>query len=257
MDKKLFIKQLVNRLKERLLPLTAMLSILVIDIFYIVLNNGSREVHSLVTEFDRHTPFLKIFILPYMSWQAFLFLTLAYLCFKDLRTYYRTLITIDLSLLICDMIFLFYQTTVPRPVLVGEDWLTRLIRALYRSDQPYNCFPSIHVLTSYVLLKAIHVSPVRNVWNRWIVSSFAITIILSTLFIKQHVLLDVIGGITIGGLVFTLVDRFEHVQLWIRTVLFDRLAQEPKNRMHEFSNDRYTLVQSKMDEAMEASKKIS
>jgi membrane-associated phospholipid phosphatase len=252
----------VKTFRSRLLPLCGMLSILIIDLFYLVLNHPTSDVHSLVTDLDRHTPFLKIFILPYMSWQAFLFITLTYLCFKDLRTYYRTLIAIDVSLLICDMIFFLYQTTVPRPVLVGDDMLTHLVRTLYRSDNPYNCFPSIHVLTSWILLKAIHMSPKRNVWNRTIISSIAITIIFSTLFIKQHVILDAVAGITIGGLVFTLVYRYEQVQLWGRQFITKAFAKENQHVVAKFSNEPfsnepYRLVKPEVEGVKKASKKIS
>ena len=52
-----------------------------------------------------------------------------------------------MGLLLCYSVYAIYQTTVPRPELIGSDWLLRTVQWVYRSDEPFNCFPSTHVLT--------------------------------------------------------------------------------------------------------------
>lgn len=182
-----------------------MLSIPISNILYCLLNNANRGIHSLVTDIDQGVPLLKLFVLPYISWYFFIFGTLTYFCLKDKNIYYRTLLSINLGLLISYGIYFFFQTYVPRPELIGDDVLTMLISFIYSNDQPYNAFPSIHVLLSFLMIKAINKYPAKNYLNVTIVYINAILIILATQFIKQHVILDLLSAIVLGGLIFDLV----------------------------------------------------
>ncbi|EHQ90341.1 phosphatase PAP2 family protein [Desulfosporosinus youngiae] len=188
-----------------LMPLFLMLSIPISNILYCLLNNGDRGIHSLVTDIDQGVPFIKLFILPYIAWYFFIFGTLTYFCFKDKNIYYRTLLSINLGLLISYGIYFFFQTHVPRPELIGDDLLTMLTAFIYSNDQPYNAFPSIHVLLSFLMIKAINKYPAKNYLNVTFVYINAILIILATQFIKQHVILDLLSAILLGGLIFDLV----------------------------------------------------
>ncbi|GAB4263844.1 phosphatase PAP2 family protein [Thermincola ferriacetica] len=196
------------QVKGNLVSFLLMLSIPIINVSYVILNNPGRGVHSLVTVVDRWIPFVKVFVLPYLGWYIFIFILLCYFCFKDRQTYYTTLIALNMTLLLSYLIFYFYQTTVPRPELVGADILTRLMAFVYSKDQPYNCFPSIHVSTSYLMVKALRVSPLRNRINSVAVGIIAGIIILSTLFVKQHVILDVLGGILLADIIFDVVYNY-------------------------------------------------
>ena len=178
---------------KKLMPFCLMLSIPTSNIIYCLLNNVNRGTHSLVTDLDRAVPFLKIFILPYLIWYFFIFGTLTYFCFKDRKIYYRTLLSINLGLLIAYGIYFFFQTNVPRPDLISNDFLTGLIAFVYNTDKPYNAFPSIHVLTSFLMIKAINKYPAKNYLNVTLVYITAILIILATQFVKQHVVLDLLS----------------------------------------------------------------
>jgi membrane-associated phospholipid phosphatase len=202
-------KGIILKCKENLIFLLLMGSIPLVNIFYPILNSSNRGVNSLVTDLDRGLPLLKVFILPYISWYGFIFITLAYLCLKDRRGYFKTLISINLSLLVCYTIYFFYQTTVPRPIINETDWLTELVALIYQADEPFNCFPSIHCLTSYLMMKAINNSSAKNLYNQSIIYPLAILIILSTLFVKQHVFLDVIIAILLGDIIYDFVTIME------------------------------------------------
>lgn len=198
----------VKNFTNMFMPLSFILSIPVLGLFYSLFNNPNRGVHSLVTDIDQGIPLVKIFIVPYISWYIFIFLTLSYLCFKDKDTYYKTLLAYNLSLIICYLVYFTYQTTVPRPVLVGDDIFTKFLSYIYSADQPYNCFPSIHALTSYLMIKAISTSSIKNKLNFIIISGTAGLIIISTLLVKQHVVLDALSAILLGDMVFKLVNGY-------------------------------------------------
>lgn len=208
----------MTKLKEKLIPLSFMLALPVLGVFYNLLNNGDGGVYSLVTDMDKGIPFLKIFIIPYIVWYIYLFITLGYLCFKDTDTYYKTLMSYCLGIVVCYIIYSVYQTSVPRPVLTGNDMLTRAVGFIYSIDQPFNCFPSIHSLSSYLMIKAINISSAKNIINSILINGISVSIILSTLFVKQHVVLDALSAVLLGDIVFKIVCNFnmEKAIVWIK-----------------------------------------
>jgi len=208
----------MKKIIRNLMPFSLMLSIPISNFVYCLLNNANRGTHSLVTDFDLGVPFLKVFIVPYLIWYFFIFGTLTYFCFKDKKIYYRTLLSINLGVLIAYAIYFLFQTTVPRPDLVGNDLLTKLIAFVYTYDHPYNAFPSIHVLTSFLMIKAINKYPAKNYLNVTLVYLNAILIILATQFIKQHVILDLFSAIVLGGLIFDLLFyvNTEGLRTWLK-----------------------------------------
>ncbi|MGQ0416263.1 phosphatase PAP2 family protein [Bacillus sp. HC-TM] len=102
--------------------------------------------------------------------------------------------------LACFSIYYFWQTTVPRPTVVGTDVFSELVRYIYSIDQPVNCFPSIHVLTTFVIMLAAFKRREQHVFEYYILTFFGTLIILSTLFTKQHAFVDAVTGTLIGSL---------------------------------------------------------
>jgi membrane-associated phospholipid phosphatase len=96
--------------------------------------------------------------------------------------------------------FVIYPTMAPRPEQVsGAGFGVWGLRALYGADPPYNCFPSLHVAHSFV--SALAVSRVhRRLGGAAVVA--ALLVALSTLFTKQHYVLDVAGGIVLAAAAF-------------------------------------------------------
>lgn len=199
---------ILKTLKSNLLAFCTMLLIVPLNAFYLLLNNSKRGSYNLTTPVDNAIPFVKEFIIPYVAWYGFIFFVMAYLCFKDRKTYYITLACYILGLSTSFITFYFFQTTVPRPEVLGSDVFSKMLLQIYGADQPYNCFPSIHVLTSFLMIKAVGASNFRNRINLLIVWISAVTIILSTLFVKQHVLLDAVSGIIYADLIFRVVSVY-------------------------------------------------
>ncbi|WP_237691087.1 phosphatase PAP2 family protein [Paenibacillus caui] len=169
----------------------------VLGSIYALVNHPTKRVYSLVTEVDRAIPFIKFFALPYGVWIFYIYACLVYFFFRDRTSYYRSLLLYTVCALTCYAIYTVFQTTVPRPEVTGNDVFSQLVRFIYHRDQPYNCFPSIHVFSSYMVMRMILTSPARNRWNASLISTMSLLIIVSTLFMKQHVILDAISGIAI------------------------------------------------------------
>ncbi|MEC0241620.1 phosphatase PAP2 family protein [Paenibacillus dokdonensis] len=181
----------------RLAPLALMLVFPFLGSLYHLVNQPTDKVYSLVTPLDQATPFIKYFALPYGVWIFYIYVCLVYFFFRDRPSYYRSLLVYTVCALTCYGVYLVFQTTVPRPEVIGNDPFAQLTRFIYNRDQPFNCFPSIHCFSSYMVMRMIWKSPARNRLNVTLISGMSLLIIASTLFMKQHVIMDVIGAIAI------------------------------------------------------------
>jgi membrane-associated phospholipid phosphatase len=199
----------VRIIKENILALCLLLSIPLLSLIYNVLNDGERGARQLITAVDHKIPFMEIFVVPYLLWYAFIFLMFVYLCVFDRAIYYRTLISFCTGMICCYVVYYFFQTTVPRPDVTGNGFITDMVNYVYSADQPFNCFPSIHVLTSYLMILAIRHSKLWTIKKDLLVSAISYCIIFSTLFLKQHVILDAVAGILLGSLLFKLFYYLE------------------------------------------------
>ena len=178
------------------------LSIPLISLTYPLLNQYKGDAGDLVTFVDKLIPFNKIFILPYVSWYIFIAIFSVILCILDKERYLKLLITLNIGMITCYIIYYLYPTYVPRPTVTGTDFLSNLVLNLYEVDNPYNCFPSIHVLNSSLI--ALYTSGSEKVC-KWVKVTCVImsgSIILSTMFIKQHYFVDVLAGIILACILY-------------------------------------------------------
>jgi len=80
------------------------------------------------------------------------------LAFRNRMVYFQTLIALCSGLIISYIFIALFQTSIQRPEMHNHTGLiAQLVRFVYTTDQPYNCFPSIRVLTSYLMLRGGHV----------------------------------------------------------------------------------------------------
>ncbi|MEH7356104.1 phosphatase PAP2 family protein [Neobacillus drentensis] len=184
----------MNKILKKSPYLLFLLVIPLLAMIYQVLNNRSQKAVDISTSIDQSIPFLPVFIIPYILWYAYMFCYLIYFCFKDTKVYIKTLMLIVIAELICFVIYFFFQTTVPRPTIVSDNFINNLVQWIYTKDRPFNCFPSIHVLTTFtVMLASLHIKN-KHILNTLCIHISGSLIIISTLFVKQHVIFDMIGS---------------------------------------------------------------
>ena len=210
----------MNKILKKSPYLLFLLVIPLLAVIYQLLNNRTQKAMDISTSIDQAIPFLPIFIIPYILWYAYMFCYLIYFCFKDTKVYIKTLLLIVIAELICFVIYFFFQTTVPRPTIVSDNFLNNLVQWIYTKDRPFNCFPSIHVLTTFaVMLASLHIKN-KHLLNTLCIHISGSFIIISTLFVKQHVIFDMIGsmflvtflyGISFELLTFRMREKSETV----------------------------------------------
>ena len=117
------------------------------------------------------------------------------------------------SRLVCLVIFVVFPTTNTRPELIGHDIWTQAVRALYQWDAPQNLFPSIHCLVSWMCCIGLRGCDRIPKWYKWVSKFIAVLVFISTLALRQHVLIDVAGGILLAELVCYISNRRDGYKL--------------------------------------------
>lgn len=176
-----------------------LLSVIASASMYFLFNKPTENILDLSTGLDRMLPFLPSFIIFYDIWYPFIIVFGLILFFLDWNTFKRAALALDIGYLSSYVTFYFFQSTVTRPDVSGEGIFLYLVRLTYGFDKPYNCFPSIHVLVTFVVCAAVIKSHVYS--KGWKVFSIIVSvlIIVSTVLIRQHVVLDILGGIIYGA----------------------------------------------------------
>lgn len=149
---------------------------------------------------DDVIPFCEWFLLPYLFWFVFLVGMHLYTLLYDVAAFRRLMYFIILTYGITLVIYFLFPTCQQlRPIAFERDNpLTRFIAAFYRFDTNTNVCPSLHVVGSFAVMFTAWQS--RGLRSRAWKAAFAVTAILisiSTVFMKQHSLWDVIAALPI------------------------------------------------------------
>lgn len=198
------MKHAIVRALRYLWPLCFMLSILLCNYLYELTNGVDRPLHEMELFIDKYIPFVEAFIVPYIIWGPFIFLSFLFFFFRNRSSYYRMIVSSVTGHFVSYGFYMLYQTTVPRPAITPDTWLLRMVQYIYTHDEPVNCFPSIHVLTTYLMMRAYAMERLPRILQ-WLVQSIGLSIILSTVFVKQHVVADIIGAVVLAEVLLLLV----------------------------------------------------
>lgn len=184
-------------------------SIFVINAFiYFFIKLFITEYNLIGSTLDNYIPFIPSFIYFYMMWYPFEIFSLYYIYKKDKNNYIKTLAVLIISLIIMYIIFIIYPTMVDRPEVNSFNSLTTLLLYIaFKSDTPVNCFPSGHCIICFVMIFSFIKSKNITFKNKIIFIVINILIILSTLFVKQHVIYDVIGSFILTITSFYLIYK--------------------------------------------------
>ncbi len=214
--RKYFTRDFLRENKKELLILVVYL---VVTAAYKLFNRAGDRVYLLTTRLDDLIPFTKEFIIFYYYWYFFLATMVISLLLKDKEAYFKLIKGYIMGACICYIVYLFFQSTVPRPQVTGTDFLSKMVRIIYSMDEPYNCFPSLHVYTTIYGCIVISTGYFKDKkLFRYFHYVMGILITLSTCFVKQHVVADAIGALILACLAYWLICREEGVKLlnWIK-----------------------------------------
>lgn len=193
--------------------------ILIFMVFYMIWfaaleNSTSDHYHIVYSQLDSLLPFCEYFVVPYLLWFLYVPLSMLYLLLVDEISFRRT----SLILMAGMLFFLIFSTIYPtilylRPnVLPNDNIFCQMVAMVYQSDTPTNVAPSIHVFNTLAVLEALHRSRGKLAQKPFILTIMnvmAVLIILSTMFLKQHSILDVLSACILFMAIVWCVDQFD------------------------------------------------
>lgn len=168
---------------------------------------ASSYHYDFTSSLDRKVPFIKEWIVIYIGCYIFWAVNYVLIAREGKEKCYRFATADVMSRLICAVFFIIIPTTNVRPVVVGSDFCSWLVRYVYMTDPATNLFPSIHCMVSWFCFIGIRKSKKIPVWYKIVSCAIAVTICLSTQFTKQHYMIDIAGGVLIAEVCFFIANR--------------------------------------------------
>ncbi|MGB4466246.1 MAG: CDP-alcohol phosphatidyltransferase family protein [Eubacteriales bacterium] len=158
------------------------------------------DYHVVYLPVDDKIPFIVWFIYAYILWYPFLVCPGIFFSIKDKNEFRRYVTAICFSFFSVLVIYALIPNGQDlRPSLDGLSGISvDILRLIYAADTNTNVCPSMHVIGCIIVVFAVFKSEYVSKKARLPVIIGAVIISISTLFIKQHSILDLIIGIPYG-----------------------------------------------------------
>lgn len=173
---------------------------------------------------DRAIPFEPAWAFVYLG--CFFFWAVNYILItrQGKEGWYKFAVGDYLSRIICGFFFILLPTTNVRPEVAGDGLPEMLMQFVYWIDAPTNLFPSIHCLVSWLCFVGIRGKCYIPKWYQAFSCIFAIAVFASTLFTKQHFIVDVIAGVIFAELCYYIGHHTKYYQ-WVSKI-FDKINEK-------------------------------
>lgn len=159
---------------------------------------NAGHYYSMHCPLDDMIPFCEWFLIPYLFWFVYLIGTIVYTFFFDVAAFKRMMYFIIITYSITMLIYLVFPTCQDlRPTQFARDnVLTRFVAWFYNFDTNTNVCPSIHVLGSVAaMLGLCDCRRLQNPKLKLLFILLCVLICISTVFMKQHSVLDVLAAL--------------------------------------------------------------
>ncbi|MEK9177172.1 MAG: phosphatase PAP2 family protein [Patescibacteria group bacterium] len=169
-----------------------------LGLFLVIYNNlkQKRAPYYWESPLDRAIPFMPASVVFY-----FLYFPLIVGTFFALRESVFEigfLAATNLSLYLSLIVYYFFPSTIRRPTLHEgrrRDVFESVVALMYRVDRTTNGFPSAHVYVTVICGYYLMLAFPAAAWPLWVLAGAIIT---STTLVKQHYVIDIVGGILWG-----------------------------------------------------------
>jgi membrane-associated phospholipid phosphatase len=179
------------------------LAVLISAFLYIPINRSSQGGINLTLPFEPNLPLIPIFAIPYLLLLPVFWITFGYSIRRG-KDFFRLVNVIIIVFTISNVLYLLIPTYMPRPTDV-TGWLHGLVSYIYAHDKPYCDLPSEHA--SMAAMFALYWWSNSQKY-KWLAVGFAASVVLATVFIKQHSIIGALSGVMLGGAVWFLVTKY-------------------------------------------------
>ena len=206
----------------RILPAYGVFPVIFSFVFNCLVYSGSRMIaggwyhHNIETGVDRSIPFVPEFLVIYFGCYVFWAVNYILIARQDRRSVYQFFTGDFISRCVCLVSFLAFPTTNTRPLITGSGLWNQAALWLYSIDAADNLFPSIHCLVSWFCYLGIRGRKEIPRWYQSVSMVIAILVFASTLLTKQHVIVDVAGGILLAESCFFIGRKTDLYRIYER-----------------------------------------
>ena len=206
----------------RILPAYGVFPVIFSFVFNCLVYSGSRMIaggwyhHNIETGVDRRFPFVPEFLVIYFGCYVFWAVNYILIARQDRRSVYQFFTGDFISRCVCLVSFLAFPTTNTRPLITGSGLWNQAALWLYSIDAADNLFPSIHCLVSWFCYLGIRGRKEIPRWYQSVSMVIAILVFASTLLTKQHVIVDVAGGILLAEFCFFIGRKTDLYRIYER-----------------------------------------
>ncbi len=163
------------------------------------------------TRLDDFIPFCEVFIVPYFIWFLYIAVTVAYFLLTSKQDFLKICAYLFTGMTICLFIYTVWPNghylRVDLNSLGRDNIFIHMLAGIYSIDTATNVFPSIHVFNSVGAMIAINKSeklhPIK--WLQWGTFLLTVLICMSTVFLKQHSVMDVLGALVLNFLLYAVI----------------------------------------------------
>ena len=155
---------------------------------------------------DDLIPFCEWFVIPYVLWFVYIAGVMAFILFTSRKEFYEASAYMFIGMSMC----LFICTIWPNGQNLRIDEFSRdnvctwIMKIVYSTDTSTNVFPSIHAYNSIGATILVYKSKILSKYNWLKISSLILSalIVMSTVFLKQHSIMDVFGALILAALMY-------------------------------------------------------
>lgn len=161
---------------------------------------------------DNFIPFIPQFIFAYVLWYPVI-VSPFFFFMKDKEDYRRYMYFLIIGFSVTLLIYrLFPNGQELRPVLpISDSFSERLVGILYSNDTNTNVCPSLHVILCIGVAAAVFHNKsyrlLQKYWMRILITFVLLLICASTVFLRQHSVIDVVSASFLGGFIYLICYR--------------------------------------------------
>ena len=205
MIKNIFLKtkEFIFKIVPKYAPIPLLMCLVANLIAYygstIIVDGFGLQRYSAAIPLDYKIPFISEWIIVYfgcyISWAVFYIIS----CRESKKACFDFVTAEVIAKMISLVIFIIYPTEMLErggfEQTLGNGFFDQVTAFMFNCDRPINLFPSIHCLASWIGFRGVAMCKKVPLWVKWFAFILAILVFLSTLFVKQHYIIDIFGGI--------------------------------------------------------------
>ena len=205
-EKKSLIKKILYVIVT-LLPMAIYMVIYMPTFFWVESLTPANGFHIIHTAIDDMIPVVEIFIIPYILWLPYLCIGMIAIAIRSRSLSRKTSYMLMTGMTLFVIISLVYPNALELRGAIPdrENIFMTLINYLHAIDTPTDVLPSLHVYDAIVVAAGLHLAFREKKVMLVLSDILTVLIVLSTVFIKQHSIIDVICAIVLFIPVFIFI----------------------------------------------------